>query len=131
MSLPVIAIVNDDPSFLELVQDLIEDSRKYDVKVFQQGMGAVQHLRAIKPDVVVMDIRMEYARLGYHVIEGIRRDEGLKHLPIIVCTADAGFLEQYADRLEELGTDTLEKPFQIEDLLKKIDSAIQNSRQAM
>lgn len=131
MSRPVIAVVNDDPSFLELIQDLIEDSRKYDVKVFQHGMGVVQHLRTAEPDVIVMDIRLEYARLGYHIIEGIRRDEGLKRLPIIVCTADAGFLEQYADRLEELGTETLEKPFQIEDLLKKIDSAIQDSRQAM
>lgn len=124
MTFPHIVVINDDPNFLELIQDLVTDTRNYQVDVIQQGMGAVEALKSRSPDVVVLDIRMEYGRLGYHVLEGMRRDPNLCPVPVIVCTADTEFLDQYRPQLQRLNADWLEKPFQINDLLAKVDSAI-------
>jgi CheY-like chemotaxis protein len=130
VGLPVIAVVNNDPDFLDLIQDLIEDSRRYDVRVFQHGMGVADKLRTIDPDVIVLDVRLEYSRLGYHLLESFRRDPRLQAVPVIVCTADTDFLEQYSERLTELGATVLRKPFDLNDLLSLIDGALQEDDQA-
>lgn len=127
MTFPSIVVINDDPDFLDMIQDLVADSRHYKVQVIQQGMGAVERLKQASPDVVVLDVRLEYDRLGYHVLEGMRRDQNLEQTPVIVCTADTDFLEQYQLHLRQLDSDWLEKPFRIEDLLRKIDDAIARS----
>lgn len=124
MAPPRIVFVNDDPDFLDLIQDIVADSRKYEVCIIQQGMGAVTRLSELSPDVIVLDVRLEYSRLGYHLLEAIRRNSHLHDTPVIICTADRGFLEDYAQRLQELDCDWLEKPFAIDDLLTKLDRTI-------
>lgn len=124
MTRPQITVINDDPDFLDLIQDLVEDTRNYNVHVMVQGLGAIEQLKGMAPDVVVLDIRLEYEKLGYHILEGIRRDPKLQQIPVIVCTADTVFLETHQGQLRKLGTDWLEKPFDINDLLKKIDAAV-------
>jgi DNA-binding response OmpR family regulator len=131
MDRPRIAVINDDPVFLELLQDFIQDARQYDVDALQQGMGAVDRLRSLTPDVVVIDIRLEYGRLGYHILEAMRRDNQLCSVPVIVCTADSRFLDEYATRLAELNVDTLAKPFDLDDLLDKLDAALKGTRKVM
>lgn len=128
MARPCVVVVNDDPAFLDLIQDLVADSRNYEVAIIQEGMGAVERLKRMSPDVVILDIRMEYDRIGYHVLEGIRRDQRLERVPVIVCTADTQFLEEYRERLRQLNSDVLEKPFLIEDLLAKVDRAVGRER---
>jgi CheY-like chemotaxis protein len=127
MERPNVVVINDDPAFLDLIQDLVSDSRSYNVVTINMGMGAVERLRETSADAIVLDVRLEYDRLGYHVLEGIRRDPSLQGTPVIVCTADAEFLEHYKDQLQRLDADWLEKPFQIEDLLGKIDAALANT----
>lgn len=126
MTPPRIAIVNDDPAFLDLIQDLVADSRKYETCIIQHGMGAITHLTELSPDVIILDVRLEYARLGYHLLEAIRRNSQLHTTPVIICTADRGFLEDYEQLLRELDCDWLEKPFEIDDLLTKLDHTISN-----
>lgn len=127
MSLPRVVVINDDPGFLDLVQDLVTDTRSYEVEVFEKGLGAVERLKEISPDVIVLDVRLEYDRLGSHVLEGIRRNPILRRVPVIVCTADSGFLERHQVQLKRLQSDWIEKPFDIDDLLQKIDRAIANA----
>ena len=74
-----IALINDDTTFLDLMRDLLEASEGYDVLICKEGDNAYLFVKEQRPDLVVLDIRMEgeetlldrtiapgYGKLGFH-----------------------------------------------------------------
>jgi two-component system, sensor histidine kinase ChiS len=124
---PLVAVIDDDPEFLDLVRQIIEDEREYRVVTAIQGQGAIDFLLQHRPDVVILDIRLETPRLGAEILRSMRRHARLQHAPVIVCTADHRFLCENEAELRALRSEWLPKPFDIEDLLSKIDRALDSS----
>lgn len=58
------------------------------------------------------------------MLEMLRLEPAATHIPVILCSADARFLQDNAAQLRELHADVLGKPFRIDDLLAKINAAI-------
>jgi|GEM_PF-682728 len=110
-----IAVVNDDPAFIELVRELLEDEG-YATTAYREGPTAVDFLQARTPDLLVLDIRLKQPEGGWAVLEALRADPRTRALPVIVCSADRPFLRRRAAALEEYGCGVLEKPFQIDAL---------------
>ncbi len=58
------------------------------------------------------------------ILELLRLDPATSHIPIIVCSADSRLLREKESILRGKGCDILEKPFDLEDLLAKVQAVI-------
>jgi CheY-like chemotaxis protein len=119
MSDPVIAVVNNDTEFLELMQDLLS-VEGYRTVICKEGDKAYSLVKEIQPSLVVLDIRMDQPETGWTILELLRLDPQTTQIPVIVCSADAPFLREKAATLHSLRCDVLEKPFDLESLLDKV-----------
>ena len=116
---PLIAVVNDDTVFLKLMHDLLTDEG-FRVVLHIEGSGAYQRIKQEIPDLVILDIRIEQPEPGWVTLDLLRLDPATTAIPVLVCSADTRQLRAKAIRLRELRCDTIEKPFDLDDLLAKI-----------
>lgn len=123
MKHPRIMVVNDDTTFLNLMQALLQDEG-YDVSLLIEGSLAYSRIREARPDLVILDIRMEHPETGWEVLNLLRLDPETADLPVIVCSADSQFLREKAVHLREKNCDVLEKPFDLPDLLSKVEAVV-------
>ena len=119
MSKPLIGIVNDDTAFLDLMSDLLTEEG-YDTFIGREGDKAYALIKRRKPDLVILDIGMEHPEAGWLVLEMLRLDPQLLHLPVILCSADTAALRSKEQRLRDLHCGVLEKPFDLNELLAKV-----------
>lgn len=117
-----ITVVNDNPEFLELVGDILEDER-YDATTIDGDRGdALQAIVASRPDVLMIDLRLGNHELhGWRVAESVRDDHRFDRLPILLCSGDIPALREIAERLaDDHRVMCLEKPFTIDQLTEAI-----------
>lgn len=118
-----IAVVNDDPTFIEFVRELLEDEG-YATTAYREGPTAAAFLQATRPDLLVLDIRLEQPEGGWAVLEELRADARTRSLPVIVCSADRPFLHRRAAELQAYRCAVLEKPFRITELYALVDAML-------
>lgn len=123
MTPPVIAVVNDDPAFLELMQELLTDE-SYTTELLHEGNGAYDAIRQRKPDLVILDLRLEHPEAGWKTLELLRLDPETTNIPVIICSADTRALREKEDWLRERDVKILEKPFNLDDLLTMVKDVI-------
>lgn len=123
MAETTIAVVNNDTDFLSLMDELLT-MEGYNTVVCREGDRAYDFLKNLRPDLVILDIRLEHAETGWTILELLRLDPALTQIPVIVCSADAPFLRAKAPTLYELHCDILEKPFDLDTLLEKVSHAL-------
>lgn len=121
---PLIAIINDDPAFLEFIASFIEEETTYQTVVWDDGVDSLPKLRLHRPELVILDVRLGDQPVGHEILQGMRKDEALARTPVIVCTADTRFIREHSELLEMLHADVLEKPFDLEILEKKVEAAL-------
>lgn len=108
-----VAVVEDNPDNRMLVQALLED--RYDLSEYETGVAAVEGLGDDIPDLILLDISLPKMD-GTEVLAWLRRQDTLKHIPVIALTAHAmaGDREKYLS----LGfNDYVTKPIIDEDVL--------------
>jgi CheY-like chemotaxis protein len=125
-SSPIIAVINDDTVFLTLMGELLADEG-YRTTVMRSTDDAYQRVRAEKPDLVVLDIRIGHEERGWAVLELLRLDPLTAAIPVIICSTDGRLLADKADKLMALRCVPLEKPFNVSDLLNLVRNAIDSS----
>ena len=118
-----IAVVDDEPSFLDLLQEVLSDDG-YEAHPFPGGVADYQRVRDLAPDAIILDIRMENPRTGWDLLARMRRDDVLGATPVIVCSGDLPSMHERAMDLERLGAAVLAKPFDLDDLLALLDRFI-------
>jgi DNA-binding response OmpR family regulator len=126
----VIAVVDDDTAFLDLMSELLSEEG-YQVITGRSAKQAHHVIRDHSPDLVVLDIRMEHPEAGWNLLELLRLDRRTVSIPVIVASADARFLHAKAQQLHHHHCDILVKPFTIDELLAKIDALIGPSSRAV
>ncbi len=121
---PIIAIINDDPAFLEFIASFLEDETAYQTVVWDDGIDSLPKLRRYDPSLVILDVRLGDQAVGHEILKLMREDDGLSTTPVIVCTADTRFIQEHGDLLSSLHADVLEKPFNLETLEQKVEMAL-------
>jgi CheY-like chemotaxis protein len=118
-----IAVVNDDTTFLELMEALLSDEgyRTTLMKVSGEAFGQIKELQ---PDLVIIDIWMQRADNGWEIVNLIRLDPSTAQIPVIVSSTDFRDLEAKAELLRSLNCEVLPKPFNLQSLLDKVNEAI-------
>ena len=81
-----IAIVEDNPDNMMLVEALLEDD--YHLQTYESGKEALEGIQANKPDLVLLDISLPEMD-GPQVLSALRANPEFANLPIIALTAHA------------------------------------------
>lgn len=118
-----ILVVDDTLSLVDLMRDLLS-AEGYEVSTCLLAREAYPQALRFGPDVVMLDIVMPEVS-GWEVLERIRGDRRLAHVPIVICTAWA---EQAAGRLREIREPhlwLLPKPFDTAELLDTVVEALE------
>ena len=81
-------IVDDFSTMRRIVRNLLKESGYPDADEAEDGVVALNKLRNGRFDFVVSDINMPNMN-GFQLLAEIKRDEKLKHLPVLMVTAEA------------------------------------------
>ncbi len=81
-------VVDDFSTMRRIVRNLLKESGFSEADEAEDGVVALQKLRASKFDFVVSDINMPNMN-GFQLLAEIKKDEKLKHLPVLMVTAEA------------------------------------------
>ena len=123
-SVPTILAVDDTPANLSLLAGLLGEG--YRVKAATTGVKALELAAASPPDLILLDIMMP-GMSGYEVLERIRADARLRHIPVVMISA-VGEIESVI-RCVELGAeDYLQKPFNPTLLRARVGATLEKKR---
>ena len=81
-----ILVVDDDPSFIKTTTAILE-SRGYQVDSAQDGEKALAKMRDSPPDLVLLDVMMNWILEGVGVSQEMMDSPRLRGIPIIMLTA--------------------------------------------
>lgn len=112
-----ILVVDDSPTERFFAVELLTKAG-YHVTTAESGEEGIEKARAVKPDLILMDVVMPGLN-GYQATRTLTRDDSTKHIPVIVCTTKS----QETDKiwgLRQGAVDYLVKPLNPDDLLKRI-----------
>jgi two-component system chemotaxis response regulator CheY len=81
-------VVDDFSTMRRIVRNLLKELGFLNVQEAEDGVEALAKLRADEFDFVVSDLNMPNMT-GIELLQAIRADEKLKHLPVLMVTAEA------------------------------------------
>jgi two-component system, chemotaxis family, chemotaxis protein CheY len=81
-------VVDDFSTMRRIVRNLLKESGYTEADEAEDGAIALQKLRSGKFDFVVSDINMPNMN-GFQLLAEIKKDEKLKHIPVLMVTAEA------------------------------------------
>ena len=121
-----VTIVNDNPEFLELVEEILEGDRYETVTIDGDRPDTLELIRASRPDLLMIDVRLGApGDHGWQIAQAVRHDPGLEELPVLLCSADVTELEHLEPDLEaNRQVRSIAKPFSIDRLTDTIDSLL-------
>jgi adenylate cyclase len=120
-----ILVVDDIPANRDLLARRVE-KEGHVVTMAENGREAMEKLRQKAFDLVLLDIQMPEMN-GYQVLEQVKADPALRHIPLIVVSA-VNEIDSVA-RCVQLGAeDYLFKPFNAVLLKARVTSSLENKR---
>jgi signal transduction histidine kinase len=101
-------------------------AQEYDVEVVADGGAALEAMRRTRPSLVITDLVMPNVD-GIALVKGIRADDSLRTLPVIVVT-ERGELDSRVEGLEAGADDYLVKPFSPRELRARVRAVLELAR---
>jgi DNA-binding response OmpR family regulator len=121
-------VADDDPDILGLLERRLS-RRGYEVVAAADGAAAVEAVRRIRPDAVVLD-RLMPAMSGEEVCAALKADERTAAIPVVLLSAHASERE-IVEGFGAGADDYLTKPFDLEELderLKRLVASAEGRR---
>lgn len=110
-----VLVIDDDRGSRDLLRVILE-LEDCEVTVAENGLVALEKLRSVKPDLILLDILMP-GMDGFTFIEELERRELRLAIPILILTANI----RAKGRIEQMGFDRyLTKPFDLKRFLVEI-----------
>jgi chemotaxis family two-component system response regulator Rcp1 len=123
-----ILLVEDNPGDVRLTREALRDAKvRNHLSVAVDGAEAMAMLRregkyrdSVRPDLIVLDLNLP-RKSGREVLDEIKNDEHLKHIPVVILTTsqvEQDILASYRMRANAFVT----KPVEFEQFLKVVQS---------
>lgn len=123
-----ILLVEDNPGDVRLTREALRDAKvRNNLSVASDGAEAMamlrregKHTQAARPDLILLDLNLPKMS-GREVLEAIKNDDGLKHIPVVILTtsqAEQDILTSYRLRANAFVT----KPVDLEQFLRVVGS---------
>jgi PAS domain S-box-containing protein len=120
-----ILMVDDNPASLRLISTILSE-RGYKVRPARDTEMALRFARTTPPDLILLDVMMPKLN-GYQICEKLKSDARTKNIPVIFISV----LNEVFDKVKAFSVgaaDYITKPFQIEELLARIESQLMLGR---
>lgn len=118
-----VLVFDDDNEFLDLMQ-LVLSEEGFTVSTYKTWDNGLEIVRTEKPDVVILDLMFDRELRGLQLVDLLMLDPTTRRIPVIVCSASTESLKEHERALAALGIQTVPKPFDLEQLLQAIRSAL-------
>lgn len=117
-----ILIVEDQPDICKLIRLTLEFG-DFEIHEAHDGESGLNMARAIKPDVILLDVMMPGLLDGYQVCDRIKKDPELRAIKVAMLTARGQATDLAAG--EAAGADAyLVKPFSPLELIDRVESLV-------
>ncbi|HEX4421973.1 MAG TPA: response regulator [Kofleriaceae bacterium] len=120
-----VLVVDDEPMVRETLGQVLTDEG-YAVDLAVDGNTALAHVRAARPDAILLDLMMPGMN-GRQFLQALRQDPSYEDVPVLIMTAVHGLSVNPAT----LGaSEVVEKPFNVDELLNKVALAVYRSSES-
>jgi DNA-binding response OmpR family regulator len=110
---PRVLVVEDEDN-IALALEIVLDAEGYTHDRIADGTGALDHIRRLAPDLVVLDVMLPGVS-GHEICQGIRMDPGLAAVKILMMSARVSGIERRKGLA--MGADAyIAKPFDLAEL---------------
>ena len=118
-----VLIVDDDAEIVELISDILSREGGFDIRTASSGYEAGMITQQFRPDLILLDYMLPDVN-GNVVCQTIRKNPEFENTRIIIVS---GVIKQ--DEIDQLlragAQEFLKKPFNISELLDKVNAALQ------
>jgi PAS domain S-box-containing protein len=114
-----ILVIDDTPENLHLLANMLKDLG-YKVRSVTKGATALRAAQAAPPDLILLDINMPQMN-GYEVCQRLKANPHTAEIPVIFISAMGETLDK-VKAFEVGGVDYVTKPFQVEEVLARIQT---------
>ena len=114
-----ILIIDDEKELCELTENLLQTAG-YQTVSRTDGDSALEVTKKEKPALIILDLLLG-DKNGFEICHEVKSTAETKHIPVLMTTGrilSDGTLDEY--KTMKPPDDTLVKPFELDDLLKKI-----------
>jgi len=119
---PLVMVV-DDSITMRKVTSRVLDNHSIEVMTAQDGIDAIEQLHDRVPDLMLLDIEMPRMD-GYELLENVRADARLRHVPVIMITSRAG--QKHRQKARRAGANAyLTKPYQEAELVEQVGEMLE------
>lgn len=119
-ALPAVLLIDDNADMLELLKDTLKG--RFHCLCAAHGEQGLSVAFEALPDVVICDVMMP-GLSGFDVLKQLKASELTDHIPVILLTAK-GDMESRLKGWQEKADEYLDKPFNAEELLSRIDNLL-------
>ncbi|MDW8170862.1 MAG: hybrid sensor histidine kinase/response regulator [Anaerolineae bacterium] len=121
-----ILIVDDTPLNVSLLGDMLR-RRHYEVLEANDGYQALEIVAQRSPELILLDINMPMMS-GYEVCQRLKADPQTKDIPVIFISA-LNDVQDIVKAFEVGGVDYIVKPFQVREVMARVDGQLTIYRQ--
>ena len=123
-----VLVVDDEPNIVQTLKDRLE-MNEYEVFTAHNGHDGLKLAQTKSPDVILLDVMMPVMD-GHEMLEKLRQQEWGKEIMVIMLTARSQ--AQDIARARACGIeDYIIKPFDLTELLEKIESIVEHRKAAV
>lgn len=119
-----VLLVDDDPEDIELTLEILKMHKiKINITVTNDGVEAIDFLHKNLnnlPDLILLDLNMP-RKNGHEVLDEIKSDKNLKHIPIIILTSSKA-IEDIDSSYHKGASCYISKPVGIEEFKKVVEA---------
>jgi chemosensory pili system protein ChpA (sensor histidine kinase/response regulator) len=114
---PVVMVVDDSITMRKVTARVLEN-HSLEVMTAQDGIDAMEKLHDVVPDLLLLDIEMPRMD-GYELLDHVRADARLRHVPVVMITSRAG--QKHRRKARKAGANAyLTKPYQELELIEQV-----------
>jgi DNA-binding response OmpR family regulator len=120
-----ILIAEDERDIRELIAFTLRFGG-FDVEEATNGIEAVEKAHKLRPDLIIMDVRMP-KKTGYEACEELKGVDDTKNIPVVFLSAK-GQEAEIRQGMELGAVDYIIKPFEAEQLPKRIAEILETTK---
>lgn len=115
-----ILVIEDNNAILDVIT-LILQSEAYKVTGLNKSVDMMAHIQKSEPDLIILDIMLPDAD-GRDILKQLRTDIKTAHIPVLLISAR--YTQENIQHGEYIPNGFLAKPFDIDDLLDRIEGIL-------
>ncbi len=124
-----ILIVDDDPDITEVMKTVLEN-KGYTVDSAEDSDEGLEHLKKLRPDLIILDVMMHTTREGFTFCRKMKRNDDYKDIPVLMITSikdktGIDFASAAGDEEWLPVEDFLDKPVEPETLIAKVKEILE------